>query len=99
MIDLVRNALLAGIGAFSLSEQKARTMVEELIAEGKVSQEEGEKLAAELAEKAKSSRKEWEELVTLKLKELKIPTPSYLNRLEERIKALEAEVASLKKSG
>ncbi|TAL17446.1 hypothetical protein EPN96_05035 [bacterium] len=60
MLDIMRKAMLAGIGALTLSEQKARVIINDLVEQGRMSSEEGEKLAKELMEKADASRKEFE---------------------------------------
>ncbi|TLN17415.1 hypothetical protein FDZ71_06300, partial [bacterium] len=60
MLEIMKKAMLAGIGALTLSEQKARAIIDELVEQGKISSEEGEKLVKELMEKAEASKKEIE---------------------------------------
>ena len=49
MLDTIRKAALAGIGAITLTEERARTLIDELVEQGRVSQEEGEALVKDMA--------------------------------------------------
>ncbi len=44
MLDMIRKATLAGIGALTLTEERARKLIDELVEQGKMSKEEGESI-------------------------------------------------------
>lgn len=100
MLELFRKAVLMSVGAATLTEERIRSLAEELIAQGKLSKEEGEKMVKETLAKAEDSRKEWE----AKVKDLVqdgfrkvdlVPRADFdallkrVDALEERLKALE----------
>ena len=59
MLDLLRKATLAGIGALTLTEERARKLVDELVEQGRMSREEGEGVIREMLHKTEASREEW----------------------------------------
>jgi polyhydroxyalkanoate synthesis regulator phasin len=99
MLDVMRKAMLAGIGALTLSEQKARVIINDLVEQGRMSSEEGEKLARELMEKADLSRRELEEKVGEYAREL-MAKVDFVKRSEYeellcRVEDLERRLAAL----
>lgn len=95
----MRKAMLAGIGALTLSEQKARVIINDLVEQGRMSSEEGEKLARELMEKADLSRRELEEKVGEYAREL-MAKVDFVKRSEYeellcRVEDLERRLAAL----
>jgi polyhydroxyalkanoate synthesis regulator phasin len=99
MLDVMRKAMLAGIGALTLSEQKARVIINDLVEQGRMSSEEGEKLARELMEKADASRRELEEKVGEYAREL-MAKVDFVKRSEYeellcRVEDLERRLAAL----
>lgn len=100
VFELVRKALLAGIGV----QEKAKEIIDELIRKGELSEAEGAKLIKEWTEKAEKSteglRQSIAELVNSTLERMKLPTREEIERLEkkidrlsERLKKLEGEKA------
>ncbi|MCK4505811.1 MAG: phasin family protein [Candidatus Aegiribacteria sp.] len=63
MFDLIRKALLTGMGLAVLTAEKAEEFAKELVQKGQLTQEEGKKLAKELISKADQSSKEYEERI------------------------------------
>jgi poly(hydroxyalkanoate) granule-associated protein len=98
IFDIVRKALLAGIGV----QEKVKELVDELIKKGELSEAEGAKLVKEWTEKAEKSteglRQSITELINSTLERLKLPSREEIERLEkkvdmlaERLKRLEGE--------
>jgi poly(hydroxyalkanoate) granule-associated protein len=98
IFDVVRKALLAGIGV----QEKVKELVDELIKKGELSEAEGAKLVKEWTEKAEKSteglRQSITELINSTLERLKLPSREEIERLEkkvdmlaERLKRLEGE--------
>ncbi|MFN3740549.1 MAG: phasin family protein [Thermodesulfovibrionales bacterium] len=100
VFDVVRKALLAGIGV----QEKVKEFIDELIKKGELSEAEGAKLIKEWTEKAEKSteglRQSITGLVNSTLEKMKLPTREEIERLEkkidrlsERLKKLEGEKA------
>ncbi len=100
MFDFIRKVALAGVGLFTLTEERARKLVEELVEQGRLSREEGEGLVQELLAKVEASRDEWEgrvrELVQEGFRKLDLVPRKDLERVEAELKALAAQVAELR---
>lgn len=93
MKDLLSKGLSIGLGLAVVSKEQIEKLVDELVKKGEVSTAESKELARELFEKGEAEKKEMnarihEQLEKL-LKELNIPTKADLERLEQRIQALE----------
>lgn len=101
MLDLVRKAALAGIGVMTLTEEKARKIIDELVEQGQVSGEEGECMVKEMVSKFESSKGEIEskikENVNEVFRKMELAPRKDLNAAEERIQQLEKRIAELEK--
>ncbi|MDW7709870.1 MAG: hypothetical protein SCH98_05305 [Deferrisomatales bacterium] len=99
MLDFFRKAALAGIGAITLTEERARKLVEELVEQGRVSRDEGESLIKDMMAKAESSRTEWEgrihEMVQDVFRKMDLVPRGDLQALEGQLRLLERRVAEL----
>jgi polyhydroxyalkanoate synthesis regulator phasin len=99
MLDFFRKAALAGIGALTLTEERARKIVEELVEQGRVSRDEGETLIKDMMAKADTSRTEWEgrirEMVQEAFRKMDLVPRRDLQVLEEQLRILERRVAEL----
>ena len=60
MIELIKKAVLTGIGVASLTKEKMEEISKEFVEKGKLSEEEGEKLVADMLKRAEDSRKSLE---------------------------------------
>ena len=102
MFELIRKTVLAGIGAATLTKEKAEELVDELIQRGEVASEERPKVVRELVTKAEKASKEWHERVEKAVKEtverLGIPTKADLDALNRKIDELAAEVEKMGKA-
>ncbi len=101
MLDIIRKAALAGIGALTLTEERARKLIDELVEQGRLSREEGESLVRDLLAKTEASREEWEtrirDMVQEVFRKMDLVPRKDFERLEEQFKALERRVADLER--
>lgn len=93
MKDLLSKGLSLGLGLAVVSKEQIEKLVDELVKKGEVSAAGSKELVQELFEKGEAEKTEMntrihDQLEKL-LKELKIPTQADLERLEQRIQALE----------
>lgn len=96
MSDLVKQVLLLGLGAASLTKEKLESVVNELVKKGELSREEARELVDEAQDKAR------EEKATLKerfsetyqdaLGSMGVASTATVEDLERRITVLEARV-------
>ena len=99
MFDMLKNGLLAGLGAAVLSREKVEATLKRLVDEGKLSSQEARNLANELID---NGQKEWSQLqekiletVRKGLDGVDVASAKALHALEERATALEARQAAL----
>ena len=99
MFDILKNGLLAGLGAAVLSKEKVEATLKRLVDEGKISSQEAHNLANELID---NGQKEWGQLqdkiletVRKGLDGVDVASAKALHTLEERTTALEARQAAL----
>lgn len=101
MFDFIRKAALAGIGALTLTEERARKLVGELVEQGRLSAEEGENLLKDMLSRAEASKTEWEgrlrEMVHEAFRKMDLVPRKDLAAAEEKVRALERRVADLEK--
>ncbi len=101
MLDFIRKATLAGIGALTLSEERARKLVEELVEQGRMSREEGENIVQEMLHRAEASREEWEgrvrDMVQEGFRRMDLVPRKDLEFLEEQLRSLERRVHELER--
>lgn len=88
MLELFKKTLAAGLGAVMLTRDKAEELVEDLVEQGRISQEEAEEVIDELVIKAEKERDE----IRNKVKE------EFNNLLEKtNFKKKDEEISQLKK--
>lgn len=101
MIDFIRKAALAGIGALTLTEERARKLVDELVEQGRMSRDEGESLMKDMLARIDTSRSEWEarvrDMVQEVFRKMDLVPRKDLTAVEERARVLEARVAELER--
>jgi len=101
MFDLFRKATLAGIGALTLTEERARRLIDELVEQGRMSREEGEALVKDMAAKVETSTSEWEsrlrDMVQEAFRKMDLVPRKDLATLEEHVRVLEKRVAELER--
>lgn len=93
MIDLVKKAILTGVGLAALTKEKMEELSKELIDKGKMSEQEGEKFVQDMLDRAEESREtlkgQTESLVKNTIAKM------HLARIED-IELLKAEIAQLR---
>jgi polyhydroxyalkanoate synthesis regulator phasin len=101
MLDFLRKATLAGIGALTLTEERARRLVDELVEQGRMSREEGENVFRDIISKTESSRDEWEarirDMIQDVFRKMDLVPRADLEFVEEQLRALQKRVADLER--
>ena len=89
MKGYIEKMLLAGLGAFSLTKEKAEEIVNDLVKRGEVSKKDQSEFVKKLLERGKDTRTEIEKIVektvTSVLKKLNIPTKTDIDALMKKI--------------
>lgn len=105
MFDFIRKSLLFGVGAVTITKEKAEKIVNELVEKGQVSKGEASKLINDLVDKGEQERKAISDTVKGEIEKLKrdigIVDKNKLDELEKRIIRLEELItqAESKKEG
>lgn len=102
MIDVIKKAVLTGIGIASLTKDKIEDLAKDLIDKGKMSEQEGEKLVQEMLSRAEESRQtmknQTETLVQKTIDKMHLARMEDVDLLKKEIETLRAEISSLQKS-
>lgn len=103
MLDVVRTLLLAGVGAIDLTEDKLKSVVDELTRRGELAAEEGKDLIAAWSAKARERREQLDDRVRKAVDDAlarhNVALHTSVVDLETRIQALEQAVARLTEPG
>lgn len=101
MIDLIKKALLTGVGVASLTKDKIEDLAKELIDKGKMSEQEGEKLVQEMLSRAEESREtvknQTETLVKNTVTKMQLARVEDIELLKAEIELLREDIAALQK--
>lgn len=99
MLEDIKKAFLAGIGAVVLTRDKVERVIDRFVEENKLSREEGQRLADELVQ---SGEKQWSNLeerildtVRNGIDRLDIGRRTELEALQERVENVEKRIAFL----
>lgn len=92
MIDLIKKGVLLGLGALTLTKEKAEELVDELIKKGEVSKDERSSVMREILDKAKEQEENINERIRVEIskiiEKLGIPSKKDFEELEKRIDKL-----------
>ncbi|MGC9364934.1 MAG: phasin family protein [Fidelibacterota bacterium] len=92
MVDLLKKVMLAGLGAFAITKEKAEEIVDELIKKGELTEDKRLKTVQDLLDKAREQEDALNAKVaaTVKnvLEKLDLPTRKDIARLEKKIDQL-----------
>ncbi|HQJ21668.1 MAG TPA: phasin family protein [Bacteroidales bacterium] len=92
MSELIKKTILAGLGAISLTREKAEEIAKDLINRGELAKNEEAKFIKDLLDIAEKNRSKLEEkiedVVEKTLTRLDIPTRKEINELREEINRL-----------
>jgi len=101
MIDLLKKAVLTGIGVASLTKEKIEEVSRDFIDKGKLSEKEGEKFVEEMLSRADESKqslkKQTESVVEATLDKMQLARASDIENLKAEIGSLRDEIESLRK--
>ena len=101
MFELIRKTILAGLGAATLTKEKADKLVDELIKRGEITAEERPKLVRDLLARAEESKRELEgkvnEAVESAIESLGIPSKADIDALSGKIEQLTVKVDKMEK--
>ena len=89
MTDIFEKAYLAGLGAWSVTKEKAKEIVDDLVEKGKITADEAPKILKEVVTKAEESKKALEERVEKGVENtvnrLNLATKTDIQRVEEKL--------------
>jgi len=99
MIESLRKVGLLGIGVLSITEEKIKQVVNELVEKGEMNKEEGKTLVHELLTEKKKQMQDFEEKIAEDVQNAvgksKIALKDDVSRLEDKITELEATIQKL----
>lgn len=100
MIDLIKKAVLTGMGVASLTKEKIDEFSRELIEKGKLSEQEGEKFVLEMRKRAEDSKEalknQTDKIVEATLNRMQLAKVSDLEKLQSEIAGLRKEIEGLR---
>ena len=92
MSDLIKDAVLAGLGLLSLTHEKAEKLAKDLIKKGELSETEEAKFIRDLMKRAEKysseAEKKIEKTVEKTFKKLNVPTRKDLDEIKEKLDKL-----------
>jgi len=101
MSELIKKAMLAGIGAVTVTKEKVEELVDDLIKKGELSKEDRAKFIRELAEKAELQSREvkkWvDERVKVTVSKVKMAKAEEVEALRKQVDELTEAIAHLEK--
>ncbi len=100
MIDLIKKAVLTGMGVASLTKEKIDEFSRELVEKGKLSEQEGEKFVLEMRKRAEESKEalknQTDKIVEAALNRMQLVKVSDLEKLHSEIAGLRKEIEGLR---
>jgi polyhydroxyalkanoate synthesis regulator phasin len=100
MIDIIKKAVLTGIGVASLTKEKVEELSKELVDKGKLSEQEGEKFVQDMINRAEESRSAWkdqtDQLVKNALDKMQLARAEDIAMLRSEIEKLREEITALR---
>lgn len=101
MADIFEKTLLAGLGLFDLTKEKAERIVNELIKRGELSQSDKAKVVKEILkgsqERAKKLKQKIDQRLDKTLQRSKVITRDQLSELNKKIEKLSRAIEKLEK--
>lgn len=103
MIELIKKAVLTGVGVASLTKDKVEDLVTEMSAKGKLSEQEGEKLLQEVLARVEESRQtvkeQTEGLIQETISKMQLARATDIEQLKLEVEKLREEITSLRGKG
>lgn len=99
IVEIARKAILLGLGAVSLTKEKAEELIQELVQKGEVSQSEARELVTRMMERGKDEEIEIRRMFRTELDrfiaEMNVVSRKDYEDLEARLARLEEKLATL----
>lgn len=99
MFETFDKMLLAGLGAMSMTREKAEKIFDDYVTQGKAARESRSGFVKELMDSADRTRQELENVVreqtTKAIETMNLPTKEDIERLEAKLTALQEQLAGL----
>ena len=99
ILDLIRNAMLAGFGV----QEKVKEIIDDFVKKGELSESQGAKLVKEWAEKVDKNTedmsKSLNDLVQKALEKMSLPSKDEIARLNEQVNALSEKIKKFEEAG
>lgn len=99
MIDSIKKAMLAGVGAAVITAEKVEDVLSEWVKKGKVSADDAKAMASRIADQGRtefeSTSKDVQKAIKELLEKAGVGQKDRVDALEKRLLALEIEVANL----
>jgi poly(hydroxyalkanoate) granule-associated protein len=96
MFETLDKMILAGVGAMSMSREKAEKIFDEYVAHGKAAKETKSGFVKELMDSAEKTRADMEKMIGTQIQKaldnMNLPTKTDIERLEAKIAALQEQV-------
>ncbi len=100
-MKIIKKAFLAGVGAVSLSRERAKVIADELVKQGKIREQEGRALVDDMLHKASVVKKDMERTVNQQVStaytKINVATQEQLKKMECRIHELERKLGKKSK--
>lgn len=100
--SILKKTLLAGLGVYSLSREKAQEFMDDLVKRGELSKDEGSKFVKAMVDKAEEEtafvKKMIDERINQVMSVIRPSVDEEIKRLEDKIDALNKEVKKLNKT-
>jgi polyhydroxyalkanoate synthesis regulator phasin len=100
MIELIKKAVLTGVGIAALTKDKIEELAKEMVDKGKMSEQEGEKLVRDMLNRAEESREtmksQTESVVRNTVAKMHLARSEDIESLKAEIDKLRVEISSLK---
>lgn len=96
-MDIIKKAMLLGLGVISLTKEKAEELVDDLIKRGEVTREERFKIVDKLLKEAEKQEEELfgkiSETVQKVITDLGLPTKKDLDEISKRLEEIEKRIS------
>lgn len=100
MFETIKKVAFTGMGVAALTREKVEELAKDLIAKGKLSEQEGEKFVQEMVSRAEESKvalkEQTEKIVTTTLSKVPLAKESDILELKSEIEKLRNEIEAMK---
>jgi len=101
MENIIKKVLYTGVGIVAATTERLQSSIDDLVAKGKLSEEEGKKVVDDVVKNAEVQRPQVEgrfkKIVDAAFDKMNLPQNDAFTKMEKRIKSLEVKVGFLAK--